>query len=292
LFYPPAHDHLLRIFHRISYSVITASSHVAPTRTLRTDFLPSQIPHPSSLQFSAPSPIDGDDEVEGLSIRGDPPRHGSGTKGMIGLGRTLGVRFPEWREELIRQAIEAGLGGYPGKEDGAGDQADDTFEDLYDSDDGDRDSEAFSEAEWTGWAYDLDRAKVGMWDFGVHTPHGSAASGSDGEEKVKSMRRGRAKSITGAKEGQAGGKTAITTGPTITRHRASTISARSPTTTATVTATASARATTRFTLDNAEIASPRNGGPKKSLIRGLSMKAGKESLMRGLENALDFVEGK
>ncbi|KAF8576439.1 hypothetical protein K439DRAFT_1640504 [Ramaria rubella] len=34
------------------------------------------------------------------------------------------------------------------------------------------------------------------------------------------------------------------------------------------------------------------GGGVRSLMRGLSMRAGKESFMRGLENALDFVEGK
>jgi len=101
----------------------------------------------------------------------------------MGVSRGMGMVFPEWGEDVIRRGIRAGQ-GFP-VEEGWGGQEESMDEDTprgdnsdvygfgfvetqtygaylgrseYDCDD--PDSDGFSEAEWDGWAYDLDRAQV------------------------------------------------------------------------------------------------------------------------------------
>lgn len=388
-----AHEHLLRIIHRLAYSSHVAAGRPStasaaatpaltlPTRTIRTDFLPNPIPHPLSLSFSQPSPLAFSDEspispvtgseagdhgaewAEDASMWGRPRRRGAGkTPKCIGLGRGMGVRFPEWRETVIRRAIRAGQ-GVPVEEDGwsthdVATLRSDTDEtdvygfgldeprgsathlsqnggDNYDSDDAD--SDAFSEAEWDGWAYDLDRPKVveGAGEGGVGrtgtdarggltTPQGSPVTDDSEPEQISAP--------ASTSRRRIGGVDGFPVRPAAVRPRARSFGTDSPvmavssspsslSPTSSITPTTHTMPGARLRASTVSAAHPRHGatfssvetlgapepdettstrtvepgpaaGGVRGLMRGLSMRAGRESFMRGLENALDFVEGK
>lgn len=384
----------MRIFHRLAYSTpVSSTSHpssssasiapsrILPTRTLRTDFLPNPIPHPLSLSFSAPSPIERagqspispfDDPapsdaseydegwVDAGSVWGQPRRRavGRGVVKYVGLGRGMGVRYPDWREDVIRRAIYAGQNSsFPepwARPDIASDAETSRDDELdkygfvredvdnyaaslsreYNSDD--PDSETFSEEEWDGWAYDLDRPKV-MDEIGggagntrktalhnLRTPQGSPVSDDLQTSSVfgpasdsasfpsTTTLRPRAQSFSSDNPGQSNVSPPLNSpssaSPTTPsgRLRASTISAHPHSPTFPVTTplnvpiprfVPSAASHTDFASRTNEPTplhtfEPNTVGGVRNLMRGLSMRAGKESFLRGLENALDFVEGK
>ncbi|KIJ56290.1 hypothetical protein M422DRAFT_23580, partial [Sphaerobolus stellatus SS14] len=271
-----SHESILRILHRLAYSSraaavdslsnslssaafnpsrpSTASSSLSiHQRTLRTDYLPNPIPHPLSLRFSAPSPVDVSPTSGSFTFDAEPTSSGArfgagglggalgGGKWGVGLGNGMGVRFPEWREEVIRRAILAGLDwGESDAAAGAGAAAYNPFvrahplqhvlypgtsttsvttttgtsstppppshsptraasirtmstynpnipisSDTSDSsDDDDGSSNGYSEVEWDGWAYDLDRPK-GLVLRGEG--EGSQGSFSGGETEESGM---------------------------------------------------------------------------------------------------------
>ncbi|KAF8528564.1 hypothetical protein JB92DRAFT_2863134 [Gautieria morchelliformis] len=343
------HEHLLRIFHRLSYSSpvssssrpstsasTVAQSHTLPTRTLRTDFVPNPIPHPLALSFSSPSPPvspmdeltpsgSNDEEwVDAGSSWGRPRRKtpGKAVPKYFGLGRgVVGVRYPEWREDVIQKAIHASRGLPLPESWGRSDLSPDAEtprkdqldmygfvrEDLdnyaaglvredYGSDDSD--SDAFSEAEWEGWAYDLDRPKfvdeIGAIRKpvrdGLTTPQGSPVS----DPEPATVRDQYSPPLLSP--------TSSTPTTPSARLRASTISSHTSHSTITNSVAAPRSAlspsnhTDRGLRPDAPTAvragEPHTAGGVRGLMRGLSMRVGKESFMRGLENALDFVEGK
>jgi hypothetical protein len=375
----------LRIFHRLSYSTpvsslrrhpSTTTPSVSQPRTLRTDFLPNPIPHPLSLSFSAPSPIEQSDgsptwpfddlapsdtseyddgwiDADVAWRRSRKRSSGKGAARYVGLGRGMGVHYPEWREGIIRKAIHAGLGQNPPESWGRvnlspeaatprGDQLDmygfvredmeshaSTFSREYDDSD-DPDSDAFSEAEWESWAYDLDRpkavAEIGTrhrptrkrTPSGLHTPHGSPVSDdpplpgisdppSNAASPPPSTVLRRAQSIHNDYSPPPLSPTPVSPTTPGARLRASTMSAH-PRTPTVVVGEPPSRVSPRFTSTPSshvdhhvrpdEAATSRTfeqnttAGGVRGLMRGLTMRAGKESFMRGLENALDFVEGK
>lgn len=131
----------------VDLSSLTPLTPFRPTthtmRTLRTEFLPNPIPHPLALSFSAPSPLMGHDNgsdddlpllgggrrrslfdttefTSGDEIYGDeestffhahpPVTSTQSSPFAMGLGPEMGVRFPEWREEVLIRAVNAGLG--------------------------------------------------------------------------------------------------------------------------------------------------------------------------------------
>lgn len=388
-----AHEHLLRILHRLSYSTPVSSSRrpqsassssVSQSRTLRTDFLPNPIPHPLSLSFSAPSPIEHSDgspvwplndlatsdasdyEDEWIDAdfawgRSRQRANGKGIARYVGLGHGISVHYPEWRETIIRRATYAGLGTNvpecweraalsPEEETPRGDQVDmygfaredvDNYtaahtREYEDSDD--PDSDAFSETEWEAWAYDLDRPKaveeIGTWykptrklaPNDLRTPHGSPVSDDPQVLVISSPPPAASSSSTSSWRPRSLSMDAdnplqplaspppqspATTSPTTpgSRGRASTISAHPRNTTVVVgglgahnrptlhfTAAASSQMdlqprSNETTISRIPEPNTTTGGVR-SLMRGLNMRAGKESFLRGLENALDFVEGK
>ncbi|GJJ10850.1 hypothetical protein Clacol_005078 [Clathrus columnatus] len=223
-------------------------------RTLRTEFLPNPIPHPLALSFSAPSPLGGqdnstDDELPIFSGRRrslfDTTEFASGDEFSgddndltsngghaststpssppytMGLGPGMGVRFPEWREEVLIRATNAGMGSGVGvgasnrreyithdhphlKKFKQEDSALTNLQDLSHTDtasnlsgtavemsqvsledlvgsDSDSESESGSEREWEGWAYDLDRLK------GVRCPKIRGGGFNDDYEYIHSI---------------------------------------------------------------------------------------------------------
>lgn len=433
-----AHENILRILHRLSYSSPVALADSIPPssrphsrsttghsisnssisvahsisllhqRTLRTDFLPNPIPHPLSLKFSAPSPpgdssplspnfdpgLDSDEESSLVSRSGSrslkPGRNSEherlGRRGMgMGTGKGMSVRFPEWREDVVRRAIDAGLrwdelelhhgeggrastplartglgvsaSGDPGEVDTQVVQPEGEGEPIFfggydtDEDDG-AGSDTFSELEWDGWAYDLDRpkgtagfggsslatARVGggalFGKTGLKTPNASPASATDEEDdeieagwETIPTARLRARSVAAdpptspLAPSSAAVAASTSTGiasptditiPSLpsasvsTRVRASTVSLRSTPPrrlpaddsprymSAPRTPVAASSSFSQAQIgEGEEFASGTGAGGKKSgIMRGFNMKVGKESFKRGLENALDFVEGK
>ena len=271
----------------------------------------------------------------------------------------MGVRYPEWREEVLHKAIRAGRGVTITESRGALDLSPQirtsdpdqlhTFDSCEDLDNyavnlaGDdcysdnSDSDAFSEAEWEGWAYDLDRPKVvdevGTGPGRTRQPSrdgvntlqgspisdselvafsGSALNGANSPSTITS--KPRAQSLSNNSNSNSPVRADVSTpspsptsaSPTTpsARVRASTVSAQPHNSNSTVVQTTNVgashssvssqldygvRGDMTATLRNLE---PNTAGGVRSIMRGLSMRAGKESFLRQLENALDFVEGK
>jgi hypothetical protein len=305
------------------------------------------------LEEPAPDSSNDEEWVDDGTSWGRPRRGNPGKVApkYFGLGRgVVGVRYPEWREDVVQKAIHASRGLAvpetwarsdlsPEANTPRNDQLDlygfvredldsyaaSVFREPYGSEDSD--SDVFSEAEWQGWAYDLDRPKFvdekgairKPARDGLTTPQGSPVS----DPELATVPGPIADTVTPPLSGTRrplprSFNTSLSqvivpppslstpTSPSPTtpnaRLRASTIS--SHTSQSTITNSVAAprfapppssqadqglRPDVPTTLRPGE---PNTGGGVRSIIRGLSMRAGKESFMRGLENALDFVEGK
>lgn len=193
------YEHLLRVLHRLLYFNPTLlsenlPSYLYPRRTLQTDFLPNPIPPPQPIRFArATSPVS--------TIVDDGASSSSKTtvaSSQLGLGDSFGVMYPEWREQVLRQAMIS-THGYsfeglmwsrlpkPG-----GGNGDDEIE--YDSPVSDISDEP-SELEWRGWAYDLDRPKTRDFFTLEERRNSIEFSQQDEEPPFHSLQRNRTQSI-------------------------------------------------------------------------------------------------
>lgn len=116
---------------------------------------------------------------------------------LLGLGDSLGVMYPEWREQVLRQAMISTHGySFEGfmwsrlPKTGVRNGDDET---EYDSPVSDTSDEP-SELEWRGWAYDLDRPKT--QDFFSSEDRSSVEFSRQGEEPLShSSPRNRTQSV-------------------------------------------------------------------------------------------------
>ncbi|GJJ14551.1 hypothetical protein Clacol_008816 [Clathrus columnatus] len=201
------HEHLLRVVHRLIYfnpALLPDSlpSCLHPRRTLQTEFLPNPIPAPAAIRFAArssprSSPVSTifDDGASASS------KTTVGSISQIGLGDTPGVKFPEWREHVVRQAMVSTHGR--------------SFEgimwskllknmtnpqnNLQDIDDHGYDSSSFSdisdepsELEWRGWAYDLDRQKTSAL---LSSDRRNSTDSETGQQNIEHIPRHRTQSV-------------------------------------------------------------------------------------------------